>query len=172
MNTRSLCVRHAASKDEARQVICGVYHEEGHTVATDGRMLAVFEDDSDDTSEGIMPNAAVQRGVSMMRKANGAATTHCSGDHVFFGDGEAELSMPLIEGTYPAWRNVMPKEQPEATIRISCALLEKCLKIVKEAGVDGDGALSFHINGDKFAMTLRCSQVPELRMVLMPMRPE
>ena len=107
----------AVMTDETRCYIKGVHIEfsqNGITlVATNGHLLiAAFKKlDEDDTPDGpntIIPIDMVNR-IKLARKAPEMVKIEIDGMLVTIEHGEVKIMGHAIEGTFPEWRNVIPK---------------------------------------------------------------
>lgn len=135
------CVRHAISTEETRYYLNGIFldTEDGRlrTVATDGHRLAAYQTDTDwPIPPAILPTRAVMQLASRLRPGgNGVVTVEGlvgqdkSGNPdrprvTFRGDGWT-LRTKTIDGTYPAWRRVVPSSQPTIAVAVTLAGLRR-----------------------------------------------
>lgn len=96
-------VQHAMANNDVRYYLNGAYLSDGHTVATDGHRLAFVESGYDGPT-AIIPNDAARQIADM----GGEITV--SESQVIVDDGGARFSSNLIEGKYPDWQRVVPKD--------------------------------------------------------------
>lgn len=110
----------AVSLDETRFNLSGVYTEAAgevlRMVATDGHRLALI----DRTVEGELPKKGVilpRKGLAEVKKvlakagsATEPVTFHVEGNMAKLLCGAVELSMSLVDGEFPDYRQVIPKQ--------------------------------------------------------------
>jgi DNA polymerase-3 subunit beta len=105
----------AASSDEARPVLTGVYLHtyEGqlYMVATDSYRLAekVLMKSKQDVSL-LIPATALQDLLRILGDDDGEVTVTHDDQQVLFQVGDIELVTRLIEGNYPDYRKLVPRE--------------------------------------------------------------
>ena len=128
----------AVSRDEARYVLNGVYFEIKESklklVATDGRRLAIVEKDlpSPTTTpiEIVIPNKAVQELCRILGEA-GTVKIIPGKNQVIFHLGKTILTSRLIEGHFPNYEQVVPKEE-----KIICSVRrEDLLQAIRRANL-------------------------------------
>ncbi len=109
----------AVSPDEARYNLSGVYIEAAdgvgvRMVATDGHRLAMV--DREVASFAMQGGAIIPRkGLAELRKlldqaGEGEVTLSLDGQLAWLKRGTSEVSMRLVEGEFPDYRGVIPKE--------------------------------------------------------------
>ena len=111
---------YAISTDETRYVLNGIYtsFRDGKLtlVATDGRRLAMVENDLDfpasHETDVIVPTKAVQELQRLLGDA-GEVLIRLSDSQISFSIGEHLLISKLIEGNYPNYRQVIPGDSTE-----------------------------------------------------------
>ncbi|WP_367872508.1 DNA polymerase III subunit beta [Luteolibacter sp. Populi] len=111
---------YAISTDETRYVLNGIYtsFREGKLtlVATDGRRLAMVENDLDfpasHETDVIVPTKAVQELMRLLGDA-GEVLIRLSDSQISFSIGDHLLISKLIEGNYPNYRQVIPGDSTE-----------------------------------------------------------
>lgn len=111
---------YAISTDETRYVLNGIYtsFREGKLtlVATDGRRLAMVENDLDfpasHETDVIVPTKAVQE-LQRLLGDNGEVLIRLSDSQISFSIGDHLLISKLIEGNYPNYRQVIPGDSTE-----------------------------------------------------------
>jgi len=111
---------YAMSSDESRYVLNGEllsFKESKLTiVATDGRRLALYENEVDfpksNETEVILPSKAVGELVRILSD-EGDIEISIAENHIAFGVGKTFLVSKLIEGNYPNYRQVIPQETKE-----------------------------------------------------------
>jgi DNA polymerase-3 subunit beta len=111
---------YAISTDETRYVLNGIYtsFREGKLtlVATDGRRLAMVENDLDFPAshecDVIVPTKAVQELMRLLGDS-GEVLIRLSDSQISFSIGDHLLISKLIEGNYPNYRQVIPGDSTE-----------------------------------------------------------
>jgi DNA polymerase-3 subunit beta len=125
----------STARENSRYAINGVLlHREGkkvQMVATDGRRLAVArataEEAGDTNANCIIPSKALNTVKKLVAGAGGSVRCAVTSNQVVFGfaDGEGEgagtvLASNLVEGTFPPYEDVIPKDQDKrATFDVS-----------------------------------------------------
>ena len=107
----------ATSHDEVRYILNGVlFSIKGQTlrlIATDGRRLAMVEKQTKITKEFtkqvIVPNKAVQE-LNRILQEQGSVKIIFGDNQLMFKAGETTLITRLIEGEFPNYEQVIPKE--------------------------------------------------------------
>lgn len=107
----------AVSTEESRPILNGVLWElragEMRMVATNGhrlaRMSVTVEDTGTTSADFIVPPAALQQ-VQRLFKDDDALNVARSGNHLGFKSERTEVYTRLIEGSYPNYEQVIPKD--------------------------------------------------------------
>ncbi|MEQ1610943.1 MAG: DNA polymerase III subunit beta [Hyphomonadaceae bacterium] len=114
--------RFAISTEETRYYLNGIYlhHAKGgkghvlRAVATDGHRLALAETEAPKgsaTLKGvIVPRKAVAEARRLLDDAPETVTVEASDSKIVFRIGEAVLTSKLIDGSFPDYQRVIPKE--------------------------------------------------------------
>ncbi len=114
--------RFAISTEETRYYLNGIYlhHAKGtdgavlRAVATDGHRLALAEGKAPKgsaTLKGIIvPRKAVAEARRLLEDAPETVTIEASDSKIVFHIGEAKLTSKLIDGSFPDYQRVIPKE--------------------------------------------------------------
>tara|TARA_Y100001934_G_C12361009_1_gene780738 strand:- start:22 stop:1125 length:1104 start_codon:yes stop_codon:yes gene_type:complete len=116
-------VSYAISTDESRFVLNGVYFklegEKAILVATDGRRLALVEEEIEGgaTGEFIVPSKAIGE-LGRLLGSNGEVAIRLGETQAEFtltqeGVEPIKLFSKLVEGSYPNYKQVIPKESKE-----------------------------------------------------------
>ncbi len=105
----------AASSDETRQVLTGVYiHTNNgklYIAATDSYRLAEKEiGSSKDKVSILVPATAMQDLLRILGDFNGEVTVNHDGQQVLFRVGDVELTARLVEGQYPDYQKLIPSD--------------------------------------------------------------
>jgi DNA polymerase-3 subunit beta len=120
-------VRSAASKEEVRHYLCGVYlHAVDDTlrlVATDGNRLAVSSipcpAGAEELPGAIIPTAALDAALAIF-KSSEAIDVALTEKSVSFSSAGLRLSSKLVDGSYPDYTRVIPESgQPSVTFKRS-----------------------------------------------------
>ncbi len=126
----------AVSRDETRYVLNGILMHVGpegvRLVATDGRRLAFYEKkekvDTQEALDFILPTKAVQE-VAKLLEENEEVELVALKNQVLFHFGKTYVVSRLIEGHFPNYEQVIPKEERTR----SCVDREKFLQAVRRA---------------------------------------
>ena len=113
----------AVSTEESRPILNGVLWElrsgEMRMVATNGHRLARMTVPAGETTatsaDFIVPPAALQQVQRLFRDQDDLAVAR-SGNHLGFRSGGTEVYTRLIEGTYPNYEQVIPKDNDRNAI--------------------------------------------------------
>jgi DNA polymerase III subunit beta len=138
-------VRHtsfAVSTEESRPVLNGVLWEvrdgEMRMVATNGHRLARMRipagPSMETTTQFIVPPAALQQ-VQRLFKEEDQVTVAREQNHLGFKAGNAEVYTRLIEGTYPNYEQVIPKDNDKSAV-IQRKQLESAVRRVAAVASD------------------------------------
>ena len=190
--TRAVAV--ACSTDETRQVLQGVFITPARTVATNGRMLLMAKTQLQDAEElppdiancvaplpeavnlpaDILNSAAKPKGkksrIPCLRQAY-----LCNGSIVKSDLATTEqVAYKGIEGRYPNYEQVLPKDDPEAVVSLSFENMDKLVKAAKLAGAT---SITFGVRGkgDPISITMQGQDIAyedprTIEGVVMPMR--
>ena len=128
---------YAISTDESRYVLNGVLFKlaDGKLtlVSTDGRRLALLEKDvavSNKNFDMIVPTKAIQELTRNLGK-DGVVKIHADGNFVVFELPAGVVTSKLIEGSYPNFMQVIPKDNKKT----ATAVREDLLTAVKRIAV-------------------------------------
>lgn len=113
----------AMSRDETRYILNGVYitikKNLIRMVATDGRRLALIEREIELPKhvdrKVIIPIKAVQ-GLQRDLKEDGEVTILFGGNQIMFDLGESIILSRLLEGEFPSYEQVIPKELKDKVV--------------------------------------------------------
>ena len=149
----------AASNDEARPVLTGVYlhsHKgELYMVATDSYRLA--EKKLMSTKEDIqmlIPATALQDLLRILGEYEGEVEVTHDDQQVLFKVGDIELVTRLIEGNYPDYRKLIPAEFA-TTAKLKRADLANITKVSSLFARESAGSVTIHLDGDKGQVSIR-----------------
>ncbi|MDA0989964.1 MAG: DNA polymerase III subunit beta [Verrucomicrobia bacterium] len=160
---------YAASADETRYVLNGVFlsFKGGKLtmVATDGRRLALVEQEVDFPSEGqadyILPTKAVNELMHILRE-EGELKIHASESQILFEFADAIVASKLIDGTYPNYKQVIPA-QCEERVTIERESLLGALRRVSLVTTDKSNAAKLTFAKNKLAITMTTPDIGEAR---------
>lgn len=126
----------AASADEARPVLAGVYlyTEENNlfVVATDSYRLAEkrleLEGEAPKELSAIVPARTMQELIRLLGDATGQVEVYMDENQVMFRVADIELVSRLIEGQFPKYRQIIPGT-PETSFEIETAEFARITKV-------------------------------------------
>jgi DNA polymerase-3 subunit beta len=111
----------ATSPDESRQNLSGVYLEAQSSgklrlVSSDGHRLAIIErdvgiTDAESWPHAILPKKGLIEARKLLEKDEGETNFSLHGSTAVLKKGTTELSMRLVEGDFPDYQQVIPKEK-------------------------------------------------------------
>jgi DNA polymerase III subunit beta len=145
----------AASADEARPVLAGVYlYTEDSTlylVATDSYRLAEKRIELAQAPNAplsvIVPVRTMQELVRLLAEADGDVEVYMDESQVMFRLGEVELVSRLIEGQFPNYRQIIPK-QAETSFEIETAEFAKIVKVASLFARESAGSVRLEIKAE------------------------
>lgn len=149
----------ACSSDTTRPVLTGVYwhSHEGflYIAGTDGYRLAekrITETQSELTA--IVPTAALQEVLRVLHDGVEEIEVLFDETQVRFRIDSSEVTSRLIEGNYPDYRQLIPKENPTRTI----VPLAECVRMTKLASLfarDTGGSITITTDADTSEFSIR-----------------
>jgi len=144
-------VRYAASEDETRYVLNGVLVVSDTIVATDGHRMAFGRADVAVPGAVIVPN----RAVDVLSGMGGLSRVAFAPGRIVAGGSVDGVSMTvmarLIDGKFPDYKQVIPKDAGGTTITVQRKALLDSLKRVRVVG--GDGAVIINASGAELAVS-------------------
>ncbi|MFI4984139.1 MAG: DNA polymerase III subunit beta [Rickettsiales bacterium] len=156
--------RHAISNEETRYYLNGVYlhaleNEEGlpviRTVATDGHRLAKAEatqpEGADSMPGIIVPKKAVSEVIKLLEDYVGDVNVGVSTNRITFSFGDVTLHSKLIDGKYPDYNRVIPKDNDKELI-VSRDALARAIDLVISVSSDKTRAVRLNISADKISV--------------------
>lgn len=164
----------AISTDESRYVLNGIYHSlRNHKVtlvATDGRRLALVEEEVDVTpeSEGefIVPTKAINELTRLLQPGGEVAIRYTDNQVAFSLKGEKSPSIlvisKLVEGNYPNYRQVIPTEFKERVTVVREELLQ-ALRRAEIMTSDKSNSVKLSFTKNNLAITANTPEVGEAR---------
>jgi DNA polymerase III subunit beta len=160
---------YAASTDETRFVLNGVFlsFRDGKLVivATDGRRLAMIENEVDFPDEAqadmILPSKAVQELLHILGD-EGELKIFSRENQVVFEFGDVFMATKLIDGTYPNYRQVVPT-QCEQRVTVEREILLAGLKRAALLATDRMGASKLTFADNSLIVSTNTPDVGEAR---------
>ena len=151
-------IRHtsfAVSTEETRPVLNGVLWElrdgEMRMVATNGHRLARMRIPTgpslEATTQLIVPPAALQQ-VQKLFKGDDEIFVSRSGNHLGFRTGGVEVYTRLVEGTYPNYEQVIPRDNDRVAI-VDRRPLESAIKRVAAVASDQTHRIRLEFSSDR-----------------------
>jgi DNA polymerase-3 subunit beta len=158
----------AASSDEGRPVLTGVYVQlnggKATFAATDGHRLAVktlgVEAEAAETDTIVIPARALSELSRILKGGDGGieVTVGAQKNQVFFKSRDVELMSRLIEGTYPNYQQVIPKDSTTSITAKTQDLLFTT-KMVSLFSKDAANVVKFKAEAGKLTLTANTSEV-------------
>jgi len=156
---------YAASNDESRAILNGslMSFREGKltTVCTDGRRLALVEQDIEMPEEAQLDVVVPTKTVSELIKSlgvEGDIQIRMSSTQIAFEFGNILIISKLIDGTYPNYRQVIPS-QCEERISVERELLQSAVRRVSLMLDDQAAAVRLDISENRIELT---TSTPEI----------
>lgn len=145
----------AASADEARPVLAGVYLyvEDGglYLVATDSYRLAEkrieLGDGAPEALSVIVPARTMQELARLLGDAAETVEVYLDENQVMFRLGDIELVSRLIEGQFPQYRGIIP-EQAESSFEIDVAEFTRITKVASLFARESAGSVKLDIRAE------------------------
>ena len=157
----------AASNDEARPVLTGIYvHTENgsvHFAATDSyRLAAKTLTKSTADINLLIPVSAMQDVLRIVSDFTDSVQIVYNDQQVLFRVGDVELVARLIEGKYPPYQNLIPKDFAN-TAKVKRADLLNITKVSSLFARESAGSVKVAIDGKAKTLSIRsiASQVGE-----------
>lgn len=157
----------AASSDEARPVLTGLYlhtHDDIlYAVATDSYRLAEKQlgKNSKDVSL-LIPASSLQDVLRVMKDDDSPINIQYDDQQARFSVGSVELVTRLIEGSYPDYRRLLPKESATVAV-LKRSDMQEITKVSSLFAREAAGGVTIAINEEKQEVSIRsiASQVGE-----------
>lgn len=145
----------AASADEARPVLSGVYfyvEDDGlFVVATDSYRLAEkrleLSGDVPSDFKVLVPARTIQELIKLLGEADGDVEIYLDENQVMFRTGDIELVSRLIEGQFPAYRRIIP-EHADTSFDIATADLARITKVASLFARENAGSVRLEIKAE------------------------
>ncbi|MDX1581256.1 MAG: DNA polymerase III subunit beta, partial [Alphaproteobacteria bacterium] len=155
--------RFAISLEETRFYLNGIYlhvtEDDSHMrgVATDGHRLARVELPVPDGAAGmpgvIVPRKAVNEIRKLIDEIDGGIAIALSDGKIRFAFGDVVMSSKLIEGTFPDYERVIPK-QNDKTLEVDAKLFEDGIDRVSTISSEKSRAVKLMMEGDKLTLSV------------------
>lgn len=151
--TRTL---YATAQEASRYAIQGVLLDGGNgAVATDGHRLAMHGK----PDKGILLPSKTAR-VLLRALGDEPVKMYQSGNTVTFVLGQLQINSNLLEGTFPPYKDVIPRN-PEHTVTVNrLALADACWRAGIMTSPESKG-LRFHIDGEVLTISGRAADIGE-----------
>lgn len=151
----------AVSHEETRYYLGGVYLESGEdnnlrAVATDGHRLALSEAPAPGTLEltpgQILPRKLLGELRKMLDTDKGEVTIGFQDKRVLFEYGSQTLMSLLVEGSFPDYRQVIPKS-PNMNCRVPRVELLDALRRISLLSPDKTGGVRFQLDDNQLTIS-------------------
>jgi len=160
---------YAMSTDETRFVLNGtllsIKDDKLVIVATDGRRLALVEQESDlpkgTVGELLVPSKAINEALHLL-KDKGSVTVNFTDKQVAFEMDGTRLISKLIEGVYPNYRQVIPRETKER-ISLERETFHQAVRRASLLTSEKNHAVKLHFTKNNLAISANSPDVGESR---------
>lgn len=150
----------AVSTDETRVNLSGVYVERAEKdhlrlVATDGHRLAMITRQVDGLGAAagvLLPRKGVQEVVKILESGDGPVVLTVHGGLVYASRGPVELSMRLLEGEFPDYKQVVPKDS-ERRVTLSAATFLAALRRVSLVSSERTCGVRLQVDGTRMEVS-------------------
>jgi DNA polymerase III subunit beta len=158
--------RFAISTEETRYYLNGLYlHaivEDGKTllraVATDGRRLALAEMPAPEGFSGapgvIVPRKTIQEARRLLEDAGESIFLQVSAQKVRFHFGHAAMTSKVIDGSFPPYERVIPREN-KRTMILDNAIFAAAVDRVATISTEQSRAVNLSVESGKVTLTVR-----------------
>jgi DNA polymerase-3 subunit beta len=156
--------RHAVSNDETRYYLNGIYmhattSDDGipvlRTVATDGHRLAraqtIQPEGCSDMPAIIIPKKTVGEIIKLLEDFAGDVEISVSQNKITFNIGTTVLNSKLIDGKFPDYDRVIPKNN-DKTLEVPKESLARSIDLVISISNDKTRAVKFNIESSKIVV--------------------
>tara|TARA_B110000444_G_scaffold101632_1_gene96014 strand:+ start:852 stop:1976 length:1125 start_codon:yes stop_codon:yes gene_type:complete len=148
----------ATGNDELRPVMCGILCEINIDnilfVATDAHKLVKYQHkiDSGSSTSFILPKKPLQLIKNIVNQTNEEIIIQYNNSNVIFSFNEMDIYCRLIDGNYPNYHAVIPKENPN-TLNIDRLALLNSLKRVAIFSNQSTNQIKFSIKGSELSIS-------------------
>lgn len=148
----------AASNDSTRPVLTGVYwhsfENNLYLAATDGYRLAERQITTTKSDiEAIIPASTLQEVIRTLRDDITEIEILFDETQVTFRLSEIEITSRLIDGSFPDYRQLIPKES-ESSFTLSRSEFVRVIKIASLFARESGGGITLTLNKDKGTLTI------------------
>lgn len=158
----------ATAKETSRYAINGVLIErEGKNlslVATDGRRLALAKGTCstsvEEATTAIIPTKALNLLVRLLDDPSESVKVKIEGNQIMFGAESATLTSNLVEGNFPPYRDVIPKDQDRKGTFTTEVLSSGVRRAALLTNEESKG-VKFAFEGDKLVLSSRAPEMGE-----------
>jgi len=147
--TALLKVRHAASKEESRYNINGVYLDKD-TVATDGHRLSLTRD-TNPLRNTLVPSEFVNTILRLRRNGNQNYRLSRSDSTIFICSEDLVIHSRLIDGEFPDYEQVIPQSHERTATMDRRKLIHAIRRITLMS--DKSNQIRFEFNGNRVLLT-------------------
>ena len=153
--------RFAISTEETRYYLNGIYLHASdaklRTVATDGHRLALAETDIPTGAEGlpgiIIPRKTVAELRRLLDSVSGDVSLSVSDAKIRFRLGDAVLTSKLIDGTFPDYDRVIPKNNDKA-LSVDTAVFAKAVDRVATISAEKSRSVKLSLTQDSLKLAV------------------
>ena len=157
--------RFAMSQEETRYYLNGVYlHPVTETeapvyraAATDGHRLARVDTPLPPGAQNapgvIVPRKAVTELVRLLDDADDTVDVAVSSTKIRFGFGAGRLTSKLVDGTFPDYERVIPKENPNL-LRVETEDFSKAVDRVSTVSADRTRSIKLELDQDRLRLAV------------------
>jgi DNA polymerase-3 subunit beta len=142
-------VRHAASKEESRYNINGIYFDK-NIVATDGHRLSLTRD-TNPLKNTLVPSEFVNTILRLRRNGNQSYSLSRSDSTIFICSEDLIIHCRLIDGEFPDYEQVIPQTYERTAIMGRHKLYHAIKRITLMS--DKSNQIRFEFNGDRVLLT-------------------
>jgi DNA polymerase-3 subunit beta len=152
-------VRHAASREESRYNINGIYFDKD-IVATDGHRLSLTRD-TNPLRDTLVPSEFVNIILRLRRNGNQSYRLSRSDSTIFICSEDLTIHSRLIEGEFPDYASVIPTTHERTAIMDRNKLYHAIKRITLMS--DKSNQIRFEISGDRVILTSASPDAGEAR---------
>ncbi len=157
--------RFAISTEETRYYLNGIYLHGVDTdhgpmlraVATDGHRLAQVQvalpDGAKDMPGIIVPRKTVQELAKLIEDSDAEIDISLSASKIKFSIGNVVLTSKLIDGTFPDYERVIPKDNDKA-LEVDTKLFSQAVDRVSTISAEKGRAIKLNLEADKIVLTV------------------
>jgi DNA polymerase-3 subunit beta len=147
-----------ASHDDTRPVLTGVLchtlEKQLYFAATDGYRLSERKlQKTDKDLKALIPASTFQEIARIIPDDCDEVEMVFDESQVLFRMGDVEVTSRLIEGNFPDYRQLIPKET-EVTAQVNTAELTRITKIASLFARESGGSVTIHTNNDKNTLSI------------------